>query len=151
MPHEVIDLVHRMARQQKANPGLVFADQNNVSEDPMDDSDDDSDNESYADSSEDDDDWSQPLREDGTDSNDDEPHGNGDDPSIDDNLDNLGDDEIDDVTEITQPCIHTCDGLFICQLYSLPDLLEETECKEDMPLTLPFASFVSLSQLIIVI
>jgi hypothetical protein len=24
------------------------------------------------------------------------------------------------LTEITQPCIHTCDGLFICQLYSLP-------------------------------
>jgi hypothetical protein len=47
------------------------------------------------------------------------------------------------LTEITQPCIHTCDGLFIRQLYSLPDLLEETECKEDMPLTLPFASFVS--------
>jgi hypothetical protein len=55
------------------------------------------------------------------------------------------------LTEITQPCIHTCDGLFICQLYSLPDLLEETECKEDTPLTLPFVSFVSLSQLIIVI
>jgi hypothetical protein len=53
--------------------------------------------------------------------------------------------------EITQPCVHTCDGLFICQLYLLPDLLEETDCKEDMPLTLPFASFVSLSQLIIVI
>jgi hypothetical protein len=42
------------------------------------------------------------------------------------------------VTEITQPCIHMYDGLFICQLYSLPDLLEETDCKEDMPLTLPF-------------
>jgi hypothetical protein len=42
------------------------------------------------------------------------------------------------MTEITQPCVHTCDGLFICQLYSLPDLLEETDCKEDMPLTLPF-------------
>jgi hypothetical protein len=55
------------------------------------------------------------------------------------------------VTEITQPCVHMCDGLFICQLYSLPDLLEETDCKEDTPLTLPFASFVSLSQLIIVI
>jgi hypothetical protein len=55
------------------------------------------------------------------------------------------------VTEITQPCIHTCNGLFICQLYLLPDLLEETDCKEDTPLTLPFASFVSLSQLIIVI
>jgi hypothetical protein len=55
------------------------------------------------------------------------------------------------VTEITQPCIHMCDGLFICQLYSLPDLLEETDCKKDPPLTLPFASFISLSQLIIVI
>jgi hypothetical protein len=55
------------------------------------------------------------------------------------------------LTEITQPCVHTCDGLFICQLYSLPDLLEEMDCKEDTPLMLPFASFVSLSQLIIVI
>jgi hypothetical protein len=43
-----------------------------------------------------------------------------------------------DVTEISQPCVHTCNGLFICQLYSLPNLLEETDCKEDMPLTLPF-------------
>jgi hypothetical protein len=42
------------------------------------------------------------------------------------------------LTEITQPCVHMCDGLFICQLYSLPDLLEETDCKEDTPLTLPF-------------
>jgi hypothetical protein len=31
-----------------------------------------------------------------------------------------------------------CGGLFICQLYLLPDLLEETDSKEDMPLTLPF-------------
>jgi hypothetical protein len=42
------------------------------------------------------------------------------------------------VTEITQPCIHTCDGLFICQLYSLPNLFEEMDCKEDTPLALPF-------------
>jgi hypothetical protein len=42
------------------------------------------------------------------------------------------------MTEITQPCVHTCNGLFICQLYSLPDLLEETDCKEDTLLTLPF-------------
>jgi hypothetical protein len=42
------------------------------------------------------------------------------------------------LTEITQPCVYTCDGLFICQLYSLPDLLEEMDCKEDTPLTLPF-------------
>ena len=55
------------------------------------------------------------------------------------------------LTEITQPCVHTCDGLFICQLYLLPELLEEMDSNEDTPLTLPFASFVSLSQLIIVI
>jgi hypothetical protein len=42
------------------------------------------------------------------------------------------------LTEITQPCVHTCDSLFICQLYSLHDLLEEMDCKEDTPLTLPF-------------
>jgi hypothetical protein len=63
---------------------------------------------------------------------------------------NVTPDVMKELTEITQPCIHTCDGLFICQLYSLPDLLEEMECKEDTPLTLPFASFISLSQLIIV-
>ena len=39
---------------------------------------------------------------------------------------------------LTHSLTHTCDGLFICQLYSLPDLLEETDCKEDTPLTLPF-------------
>jgi hypothetical protein len=57
-------------------------------------------------------------------------------------------------TDRNYTAMHThvrCNGLFICQLYSLPDLLEETDCKEDTPLTLPFASFVSLSQLIIVI
>jgi hypothetical protein len=46
---------------------------------------------------------------------------------------------------------YTCDGLFICQLHLLPDLLEEMVCKEDTPLMLHFASFISLSQLIIVI
>jgi hypothetical protein len=55
------------------------------------------------------------------------------------------------LTEITQPCIHTCNGLFICQLYLLPELLEEMDGKEDTPLMLPFASIISLSQLIIVI
>jgi hypothetical protein len=56
-----------------------------------------------------------------------------------------------DLTEITQPCVHMCNGLFICQLYLLPELLEEMDSNEDTPLTLPFASFVPLSQLIIVI
>jgi hypothetical protein len=48
MPHEVIDCIHWMARWQKANPGLVFADRNNVM-DPMDDPNDsdDSDGEMY--------------------------------------------------------------------------------------------------------
>jgi hypothetical protein len=55
------------------------------------------------------------------------------------------------MTEITQPCVHMCDSLFFCQLYLLPELLEEMDSKEDTPLTLPFALFVSLSQLIIVI
>jgi hypothetical protein len=55
------------------------------------------------------------------------------------------------MTEITQPCVHTCDSLFICQLYLLPELLEGMDSNEDTSLTLPFVSFVSLSQLIIVI
>jgi hypothetical protein len=55
------------------------------------------------------------------------------------------------MTEITQPCVHTCDGLFICQLYLLPELLEGMDSNKDTSLTLPFVSFISLSQLIIVI
>jgi hypothetical protein len=51
------------------------------------------------------------------------------------------------LTETTQPC----DSLFICQLYLLPELLEGMDSNEDASLTLPFVSFVSLSQLIIVI
>ena len=45
MPDEVIDKIHRMARQQKTNPGLVFADRNLN----PDDYDDDEDDESYLD------------------------------------------------------------------------------------------------------
>jgi hypothetical protein len=48
------------------------------------------------------------------------------------------------MTEITQPCVHTCNGLFIFQLYSLPNLLEEMDCKEDTLLTLPFCIIHSL-------
>ena len=40
MPDDVIDKLHRMARQQKNNPGLVFADQN-LSPDEYDDNEDD--------------------------------------------------------------------------------------------------------------
>ena len=45
MPDEVIDKIHRMARQQKTNPGLVFADRNLN----PDDYDDDEDDETYHD------------------------------------------------------------------------------------------------------
>ena len=52
MPDDVIDKLHRMARQQKSNPGLVFADRNlNPDED-----DDDDDDETYQDNDNDDDD-----------------------------------------------------------------------------------------------
>ena len=45
MPDEVIEKIHRMARQQKTNPGLVFADRNLN----PDDYDDDMDDETYHD------------------------------------------------------------------------------------------------------
>ena len=52
MPDDVIDKLHRMARQQKSNPGLIFADRTlNPDED-----DDDDDNETYQDNNNDDDD-----------------------------------------------------------------------------------------------
>ena len=52
MPDDVIDKLHRMARQQKSNPGLVFADRNlNPDED-----DDDDDDETYQNNDNDDDD-----------------------------------------------------------------------------------------------
>ena len=48
MPDDVIDKIHRMARQQKSNPGLIFADCNLNPEEY----DDDDDNETYHDNSE---------------------------------------------------------------------------------------------------
>ena len=45
MPDDVIDKLHRMARQQKNNPGLVFADQNLN----LDEYDDDEDDKTYHD------------------------------------------------------------------------------------------------------
>ena len=49
MPNDVIDCVHHMARQQRANHGLIFGDrhQNTSVDNYWDDSDDDSDDESY--------------------------------------------------------------------------------------------------------
>ena len=62
MPDDVIDKIHRMARQQKSNPGLIFADHNLNPEEYDDDDDDDM----YHDNSEseDDDDSSQDDDED---------------------------------------------------------------------------------------
>jgi hypothetical protein len=92
MPHEVIDTVHWMARQQKANPGLVFADRNNV----LDDSNDDSDDESYEDSDSDDDDWSQPSGLDEDDHGNYMPPNDGDTGSTDDDPDDPVDDNLAD-------------------------------------------------------
>ena len=70
MPDDIIDKIHRMARQQKNNPGLVFADRNlNTDEDEEDDDDDDM---TYHD---DDDDGSNGDDDnDDSDGDDDEPH-----------------------------------------------------------------------------
>ena len=69
MPDDIIDKVHRMARQQKNNPGIIFADRN-LQEDEWDDDDEDDDDETYHD--------------DDGDNDDDDPY-DGDDPDIDDN------------------------------------------------------------------
>ena len=69
MPDDIIDKVHRMARQQKNNPGLIFADRN-LQQDEWDDDDEDEDDETYHD--------------DDGDNDDDDPY-DGDDPDIDDN------------------------------------------------------------------
>jgi hypothetical protein len=92
MPHEVIDTVHRMARRQKANPRLVFADRNNV----LDDSDDDSDDESYEDSNSNDDDWSQPSGLNEHDHGNYMPPNDGDTGSTDDNPDDPVDNDLAD-------------------------------------------------------
>ena len=70
MPDDIIDKIHRMARQQKNNPGLIFADRNlNADEDDEDDDDDDM---TYHD---DDDDGSNGNDDnDDSDGDDDQPH-----------------------------------------------------------------------------
>ena len=55
MPDDIIDKVHRMPRQQKNNPGLIFADRN-LQQDEWDNDDDDEDDETYHDDDDDDDD-----------------------------------------------------------------------------------------------
>ena len=84
MPDEVIDKIHRMARQQKTNPGLVFADRNLN----PDDYDDDEDDETYHDEDNGDD-------EDDDDDDDDEHHygnNNGGEGDEDDDINHDGND-----------------------------------------------------------
>ena len=99
MPDDVIDKIHRMARQQKSNPGLIFADRNLNPEEY--DDDDDDDDETYNDDNEsgDEDDSSQDDEED-SDSDDDDmpapgPPGAGD-AAVPNNEDDDVDSEVDD-------------------------------------------------------
>ena len=86
MPDEVIDKIHRMARQQKTNPRLVFADRNLN----PDDYDDDEDNETYhdADSSDDEDDDDDDDDRHNDNNNGDENDEDDDDSHDEDNVDN---------------------------------------------------------------
>ena len=103
MPDEVIDKIHRMARQQKNNPGLIFADRNLQQDDDDDDDDDDEDDETYRDDddedNDDDDGDDDPHDDDDPDNVDDDdnddPHDD-DDPNIDDNMPNHHDNEIEE-------------------------------------------------------
>ena len=84
MPDEIIDKIHRMAWQQKNNPGLVFADWSlNPDED---DEDDDHDDETYHNDNDDDSNG---------DDNDDDPHCNGDEPHHHNDNNNNNDDDDD--------------------------------------------------------
>ena len=98
MPDHVIDHVHRMARRQKADPGLVFSDRNQVMDDTWEDDNDDSDDESYYPSDGDDDDsYDNSEDEDGRDEDEDDAHGHPDNDSSDQegSDDELNDDQHD--------------------------------------------------------
>ena len=67
MPDNVMDQVHRMARQQKANPGLLFGNRSvgTVNDEDMDDSSDDDEDDEYAPEDQDADDKQDAEDEDG--------------------------------------------------------------------------------------
>ena len=109
MPDDVIDKLHRMARQQKSNPGLVFADRNLNLEEYNDDDDDETYHDNNNSEDEDDDDLSY-NEEDDNDVDDDEeaalgPPAAGDVAAPNDNVNDDGvdddgsDNEIDDDAE----------------------------------------------------
>ena len=94
MPDDIIDKIHRMAQQQKNNPGLIFADRN-LNPDEYDDDDDDDDDETYRDDDDDnpDDDNDEPYHhndnnDDDDDDDDDESYHHNDDSDDDDEEDN---------------------------------------------------------------
>ena len=95
MPDDVIDKIHRMARQQKNNPGLVFADRN-LNLDEYDDNDDD---ETYYDNGNDEEEDEEVLSYDEEEGNDDggdvmavhgPPIANDDEEDYDDDGDEMG-------------------------------------------------------------
>ena len=95
MPDCVIDKIHRMAQQQKNNPGLIFAD-HNLNPDEYDDDDDD---ETYYDNGDDDEDDEEVLSYDEVEGNDNDgnemaahrlPVANDDEEGDDDNNDEMG-------------------------------------------------------------
>ena len=108
MPNDIIEKIHRMARQQKSNPGLIFANRNlNPDEDAYDDDDDDDesyhpddDDDDLDDESDDDDDDDNPNN-DGDDNDEPYPHNNhdSDDDSDDDESYHPHDDHSDDDDE----------------------------------------------------
>ena len=72
MPNDIIEKIHRMARQQKSNPGLIFANRNlNLDEDAYDD--DNNDDDSYRPDDDDDD----PDDDSDDDDDDDNPNNDG--------------------------------------------------------------------------
>ena len=93
MPDDIIDKIHRMARQQKNNPGLILAGRN-LSPDEWDEDDDDEDDETYCDDDDDDDD--DPYNDDDPDIDDNESnHHNNNNEGEDDHIDNEIEDDDD--------------------------------------------------------
>jgi hypothetical protein len=99
MPQEVIDIVHRMARRQKANPGLVFLDRNcnPLSHDDTESDDDDDDDSSYhPDDNDDDEDVDDNSYDDANEDDDSDYH-----PPVNDPVDEYDSDDYVDEDEST--------------------------------------------------
>jgi Reverse transcriptase (RNA-dependent DNA polymerase) len=108
MPREVIDRVHSLARRDKANPGLVFLDRNQLpfADDSADSDDDDGDDDDDDDDYNDDDDDNDPYIPD-DDGDDSESDADDDNPSDDDSAhsDTNDDDDDDNADHILPPTL----------------------------------------------